>query len=78
MKMNTRAKNSIREKTRTVYGLMHILKDDIDNLRIDVANLDINRLRVSIADTNETLEKIIDIMAEIEYIIYLENLKGSH
>lgn len=73
--MNRQTKSNIRSKTRLIYGLVHVLKEDIDNLRIDVNSLDINRMKETIQDTNETLEKITDIVADIEYIIYLNTLK---
>lgn len=71
--MNHKTKNDIRSKARLIYGLTHVLKDDIDSLRTDAKTCELNRLIESLNNTNETIEKIIDIIAEIEYSIYLDN-----
>lgn len=71
MKMKTKTKNDIRTKAKLAYGLLNILKYDIDNLRIDVNECDINSLRKTLEDTNGTLENLIDVVSEIEYIVFL-------
>lgn len=69
--MKNKAKNDIRAKAKLAYGLLNILKYDIDNLRIDVNSCDENSLRKTLQDTNRTLENLIDVIGEIEYIVFL-------
>lgn len=69
--MNNKAKNDIRTKAKLTYGLLNILKYDIDNLRIDVNSCDMESLRRTLQDTNRTLENMMDVIGEIEYIVFL-------
>lgn len=69
--MNNKAKNDIRAKAKLTYGLLNILKYDIDNLRIDVNSCDMESLRRTLQDTARTLENMIDVIGEIEYIVFL-------
>lgn len=71
-------KNNVRTQIRLLYGLSHVLKEDIENLRFDANVGDTYRIRLSVNSVADTLDKINDLVAEIEYSIYLENSKGSH
>jgi hypothetical protein len=75
--MNNQIKNSIRAKARLIYGLLNVLEYDIDNLRSDVNTCEVASLMKTIQDTNMTLENLIDIVAEIEYLLYLHNAEES-
>ena len=74
--MHHKTKQGIRDKARLTYGLSLVLKDDVDTLRSCVNDFDIDRLYEAIRDTVETLDKLVDVMAQLEYILYLEKLKG--
>ena len=75
--MNQTAKNNIRAKAKLTYGLLNILKYDIDNLRVDVKDCDLESLRRTLEDTNRTLENLTDVISEIEYVVFLHNTKES-
>lgn len=70
--MNLAMKVKIRNKATLLYGLLTILKDEVDMLRSDANAHDIDNLNRSVKDTLETLEKMIDVIAELEYILYLD------
>jgi hypothetical protein len=74
--LHHKTKHAIRDKARLTYGLSLVLKDDVDTLRSCVNDFDIDRLYEAIRDTVETLDKLVDVMAQLEYILYLEKLKG--
>lgn len=76
--MNHKEKSNIRSKTRLAYGLVNVLNFDIDNLRKDIYECDPITMSISLSEINETLEHIRDTIAEIEYVLYLHNTKGSH
>lgn len=71
--MNNKLKNDIRAKAKLAYGLLNVLKYDIDNLRIDVNDCNVDALRKTLEDTNRTLENMIDVISEIEYIVFLHS-----
>lgn len=75
--MSSKTKKKIRDKARLVYGLLHILKDDIDILRIDANNGDVDKLIISVQDARETLQKLLDDVVEMEYHLYLSKLDES-
>lgn len=74
--MRKRTKRKITERARLTYGLMHILKDCVDDLRMYANPCDLEKLDEVIDDTKETLQKLTDVVAELEYILYLENMKS--
>lgn len=71
--MHFRTKRAITEKARVSYGLMHILRDCVDDLRIHANACEIDRLDEAVEDTKETLQKLVDVVTELEYILYLHN-----
>lgn len=75
--MTPRMKNDICAKARLIYGLLNVLKYDVDNLRVDANAMDISNLVRTVEDTNRTLENITDLVAEIEYLLYLYGLEES-
>lgn len=74
--MHHKTKHSIRDKARLTYGLTLVLKDDIDMLRSFANDYDVDRLYESVRDVTETLDKLVDIIAQLECTLYLEKLKG--
>lgn len=75
--MNRKAKSEIRSKAKLAYGLLNILKYDIDNLRIDVNECDVDSLTRTIQDTTKTLENLIEVISEIEYVLFVYGMKES-
>ena len=71
--MQARTKRKIIEKARLSYGLTHILRDCVDDLRIHANSCELDKLDEAVDDTKETLQKLTDIVTELEYILYLYN-----
>ena len=72
-----KTKREIRNKTRLAYCLVDILEYDIDNLKNEAHDCDPDILMETVQETKTTLQNIVDIMTELEYILYLEKLKES-
>ena len=75
--MNSKTKRELRNKTRLTCGLVNILKYDIDNLVSEADEGDLEELVRTMQDAKETLQNIADIVAEIEYLLYLSKFGGS-
>lgn len=75
--MNIRAKREIQNKTRLAYCLVDILKYDIDNLKNDTNECIQEELMETLQETKATMQNLIDILTEIEYILYLDKLKEA-
>ena len=58
-------------RARLSYGLLNVLKDDIDCINIDTDNNDLVSLTESIIETKITLQKMVDNITELEHIVYL-------
>lgn len=69
--MKPSALKEIRDKSRLMYGLLTVLKDEVDVLRYDANNGDIPHLLKSSNDVHITIEKLDNLIEEIEYILYL-------
>lgn len=72
--MNTRAKRDIQNKSRLAHCLVDILEYDISNLKNDANECNPDELMNTLQETKETIQNLIDIVTEIEYAIYLDNL----
>ena len=70
--MDNKTKNTVLSKTRLVYGLLNILEYDIDNLKNDVSYGDTVDISRTVDEINDTLDNLIDVIAEIEYALYLK------
>lgn len=75
--MNHKTKSEIRSKAKLAYGLLNILKYDIDNLRIDMNECDIDALSRTLQETTQTLENLTDVISEIEYVLFVYGMKES-
>jgi hypothetical protein len=69
--MKKNVKMELRKRARAVSGLIDLLRDDIDQVRVDVTDYDLICLEESLRDTRSTLQMIIDNVAEMEYMLYL-------
>ena len=72
--MDNKTKNTVLSKTRLIYGLLNILEYDIDNLKNDVTYGEATDISRTVDEINDTLDNLIDVIAEIEYILYLNGL----
>lgn len=75
--MNNRAKREIQNKARLAYCLVDILEYDIDNLKNDAHECNPDELMETLTETKTTMQNLIDIMTEIEYVLYLDKLKEA-
>lgn len=76
--MRNKTKKIIREDIRLTCGLSGVMKDDVDALRLYSTEFDEDRMQETIQEINETIDKIIDILARIEYMLYLEKMRSSN
>lgn len=64
-------RREMQTRARLSYGLLNVLKDDVDCINIDTDNNDLVSLTESIIETKITLQKMVDNITELEYIVYL-------
>lgn len=69
--MENKTRNDILGKARLIHGLLNILEYDIDSIKNDVLIGETSNLNRTIQDTNVTLDNLIDVIAEMEYVLYL-------
>ena len=69
---------NIKKRARAAKGILNLLKDDIDQLRVDANDFDLICLEESIRDTKSTLQMLNDNITEIEYMLYLATSKESY
>lgn len=69
--MRKNIKTDMRKRARVAAGLLNLLRDDIDQLRVDTDDFDLICLEESIKDTKTTLQMLNDNVTEIEYLLYL-------
>jgi hypothetical protein len=74
--MNHELKMEVKNKAQYVYGLLNVLKCDIDILRKDASDCNLGKLKESIRDTDATLQKLLLVVEELEYIIKLDKIEG--
>lgn len=75
--MSSRSKREIQNKTRLAHCLVDILEYDIDNLKNDAHECKHDELMETLQETKATMQNLIDIVTEIEYVLYLEQLKEA-
>ena len=74
--MEFELRKQLQDKARHTYGLLNILKCDVDTLRKDINDCNFDKLIDSIRDTDATLQKLLLVVEEIEYIFKLDKIKG--
>lgn len=60
----------IRKRARFTRGLLNLLKDDLDCICIDADTNDLFTIGDSITEAKDTIQKIIDSVMELEYMVY--------
>lgn len=75
--MSNKTKREIRSKARIANGLADVLKYDTGNIMSDANDCYIDVLIDTVSDTKETLQNLVDVVTEIEYLLYLEKFKES-
>lgn len=76
-RMNNKTKREIRSKARIAHGLADVLRYDTGNIVSDANECHMDILIDTVFDTKETLQNLMDVIAEIEYLLYLETFKES-
>lgn len=75
--MNNDIKRELRKKSQMIRGLANLLKADADYICADADDFDLIRLGVSIDEVKDTIQRLIDNVAELEYAIYLSKQNGA-
>lgn len=75
--MNYKIKRELQNKARLACGLADILKYDAENLVMELNELYEDYFIEAIRDTKETMQNFVDVITEMEYLLYLERLKES-
>lgn len=70
-------KLDMKKRARVSMGLLNLLKDDIDQVRVDADDFDLICLEESLRDAKSTLQMITDNITEIEYMMYLFKSKET-
>ena len=74
--MSPEVKLEMRKKANLIRGLVNILQDDAIYICADVNDFDLVGLGVSIEETKDTIQRLIDRIAELEYSVYLSKQTG--
>lgn len=67
--MKEELKMEMRRRAQFLRGLQNLLKDDVDCICIDVATYDLFTISDSIAEAKDTVNRILDNIAELERIV---------
>lgn len=73
----TDIKKEMIERARLSRGLVNALGHDVDYIYADVKNLDLICMTESIRETKDTLQKLVDNVTELEYLLYLVKTDNS-
>lgn len=74
--MKQDVKIDVRRKARMIRGTINLLVDDASYICSDADDFDLVGLRESIPEAKETVEKLIDHIADLEYAVYLSANEG--
>lgn len=77
MTMNYKTKRELQNKARLACGLADILKYDSENLVAELNELYEDYFIDAIRDTKETMQNFVNVIAEMEYLLYMERFKES-
>lgn len=70
-------KRELKKKSQMIRGLAILLKDDAEYICSDANDFDLLGLGVSIDEVKDTIQRLIDNVAELEYTIYLSKQNNS-
>lgn len=69
--MSNDIKKEMRTRAKLSKGLANALQYDVSYICSDVDSCDVMCLGESIRDTKDTLQKLLDNVTELEYLLYL-------
>ena len=75
MTMNYKTKRELQNKARLACGLANILKYDAENLATELNELYEDYFVDAIQGTKETMQNFVDVITEMEYLLYMERFK---
>lgn len=67
----TDIKQEMKDRARLARGLANALGYDTEYVYTDVQNFDLICLDESLRETKDTLQKLMDNVTELEYLVYL-------
>jgi uncharacterized protein with GYD domain len=67
----TDIKKEMKDRARLARGLANALGYDVEYIYTDVENYDLVCMSESIRETKDTIQKLIDNVMELEYLLYL-------
>lgn len=74
----TDIKKEMLDRARLSRGLANALGYDVEYIYSDVKTLDFICMTESIRETKETLQRLVDNVTELEYLLYLLKSDDSH
>ena len=75
--MSNDIKQEMRTRAQLAKGLTNVLQSDLEYVCADARDYDIICLNESIRDTKDTLQKLVDNIKELEYLLYLTKQDDS-
>lgn len=64
-------KMKMRKQARLSRGILNLLKDDLDMICSDTDEYNLIALDLSINETKDTIQRLIDSIMDLEYSLYL-------
>lgn len=65
------SKMKIRKQARLSRGILNLLKDDLEMICSDTDDYNLVALDLSINETKDTIQRLIDSITDLEYSLYL-------
>ncbi len=70
-------KREMKIRARLTRGLANALQSDVDYICADVDAFDVICMDESLGEARDTVQRIIDSLTELEYLLYLLKNKES-
>lgn len=64
-------KKELKDRARLIKGLANALGYDAEYVHLDVENFDLICLGESMRETADTVQKLVDNLKEMEYLVHL-------
>lgn len=65
------SKMKIRKQARLSRGILNLLRDDLEMICSDTDAYNLVALDISINETKDTIQRLIDSIMDLEYSLYL-------
>ena len=75
--MRRNIKMDMKKRARIAMGILNLLRDDINQVRVDANDFDMVCLAESVRDAKLTLQMLVDNVTEIEYMLYLAKTNNA-